>query len=439
MPTKTLLALITIILYLAFSPPAKANEINPETLSLSKVIELVERYNPQLAVMAKDLESSQSDIDIAKQRLNPSLDINYGFGSTTVTLGNPQQIGLSQTLQTAGKRKKRILVATAQYQATTQQLEAMKWTVRGQARQTYVDLISAQATLKAIEDQSILLQRLVDISEKRVKAGAASEVELLQATLSKKQVDSLTYQVKTQFDQAKVHLNALLGNHLPQNFTVSYHSFFQPSSGDVELFPTLYKPLPPIDILIDEALQNRFDIKALFAQQKAAQRQIELAKAQKVPDLQINAGVAYFNAPARYSPTGQKELFVGAYAGATMELPVINQYKAQVTKAQIALEQTGLQIEALKIQVQDEISSSLIDLENAKESLKNYKSQLLPAASEVVILAQKSYQYGKSDLTSVIVAQQSERQAQQGYLEEIARYQRAWANLEKACGKELPL
>ena len=54
----------------------------------------------------------------------------------------------------------------------------------------------------------------------------------------------------------------------------------------------------------------------------------------------------------------------------------------------------------------------------------------------MVNLAQKSYQYGKTGLANVIVAQQSERETMQGYLDSFSKLVRAWGALQRAYGKD---
>jgi cobalt-zinc-cadmium efflux system outer membrane protein len=49
-------------------------------------------------------------------------------------------------------------------------------------------------------------------------------------------------------------------------------------------------------------------------------------------------------------------------------------------------------------------------------------------------LAQESYQVGKTNLASVITAEQSDQQNQSAYVDAVTAYQNAYADLEKAVG-----
>jgi outer membrane protein TolC len=207
-------------------------------------------------------------------------------------------------------------------------------------------MVSADATLSAIEKQSQLLQTLSDIATKRVEAGTAPDVERLQATLAKKQSDSFLFQAKSAFIQAKIHLNALLGNQLPETFSINKPDFFIPGAyqADPDLLPAINKPLPATNTLIEAAFQHRADLKAALTQQTVGKNELRLAQAQKIPDLQLGVGGIFLGGPflgvsATYSPTGKKEFFSGMYTSLTFELPVFNQYKGDIAKAQAEITQ----------------------------------------------------------------------------------------------------
>jgi cobalt-zinc-cadmium efflux system outer membrane protein len=406
-----------------------------EGLTLANVLALVDSRNPQLQAARQQLGIRQAEIRIAGQVPNPQLNAYYGFGKQTTQLGNPQQFGVTQTLETAGKRRKRVDVARAQQRLTEAELDNLRWTIRSQVRQSYLSLAEQEALQLLVRNQMRLLDQLVDVAQKRVQAGAAPEAELLQARLARSNLDTRLTQVIGDIRQAKIELNALLGNTLPEDFQIADWGLANPAGQETELVPMMVETLPPKDPLLEAAFKQRQDLAAALHRVDLRRQELRLQRAQRVPDVQLAAGYLFSDPPS--GPTGERTFYGGEYVSANMTVPVFHNQQNEIRRAEILSLQAGLEAEALRLQIRAELDKAYNSLVVARANILRYQTELLPSAQEVLNLAELSYRYGKTGLTSFILTEQTVQQVRSDYLDALIAYQNAWGELERATGGPL--
>jgi cobalt-zinc-cadmium efflux system outer membrane protein len=78
-------------------------------------------------------------------------------------------------------------------------------------------------------------------------------------------------------------------------------------------------------------------------------------------------------------------------------------------------------------------------LQMTRVNIAKFQQELLPSAEKMAQLARRSYELGKIDLATAILAQQQYQQLRSSYFDSIVSYQNAWADLEQAIGLPLNL
>jgi cobalt-zinc-cadmium efflux system outer membrane protein len=265
--------------------------------------------------------------------------------------------------------------------------------------------------------------------------------EVLQAKLALNQLDTQKIQAESQLKQARLQFNSLLGNTLVDDksngYELSDQGYFKLSAQKTALVP-FPETLPPnLDDLYQKAQNIRPDLRAALQQIQVNKAQLRLAKAQRIPDLQLSAGYLYINAPNPTSPTNSKKLFDGTVLEAGFVVPVFQNQGAEIGKAKTTLLQSKLQLTALHKQIYDDVHTAYTELKAARQNIELYQKKLIPDSADVLHLSQESYEYGKTGLANVILAQQSDQQILQSYLQAVVDYQQAWGDLEKAVGEPL--
>ncbi|MBY0404743.1 MAG: TolC family protein [Cyanobacteria bacterium] len=421
-------------------PDTSAKGTTPleQDLDLNRAFELAEQYNPDLQAAKKNFDLSLGDIVIAKYIPNPQVGFNYSWGTQARYLGNPQQLFATQTFETAGKRGIRVRIAKSQYELTSKQYFSQRWNLFYQVRSAYAELVAAEESLKVIEAQALLLDRLVNIAQKRFEAGAAPEAEVLQAKLSRTQLDSQQNQAIGRINQDRIRLNVLLGNALQESPDIQDRGLFELPAKSSPLAPLPEQRLPTVDTLIHDALNARLDLAANYQSIQIAKEQLNQANKFRIPDLYISSGFLFSRSISPLTNGMNKlDFFPGVYAQVAFNLPLFNNFQGEIKKAKATIEQNRLQTLSLIQSIQGDVKASYAKLVASRENIVLYQQKLLPSAADVLNLAQESYQVGKTGLSNVIIAQQTFQQIKIGYLEAVVSYQSAWTDLEKSVGGKI--
>jgi outer membrane protein, heavy metal efflux system len=426
------LAFLVLILVHFFSLSVYAQEPPASfDLTLREAFDLADARNPQLVAAQRNLKISIADITIAGAIPNPVFGVAYGFFDAYSLFSNLQQVGITQVFELGGKRDARLDFATSQFQLTTLELKALRFDIRSQVRRAYAELAAAEAQENAITAQTQLLDQLVELVRKRFNAGAVSEAELLQAQLARLQVEPQRTAALNRVKRARVQLNALLGNSPKQNTGVRDKGLFNLSLQKTELTPGAGAQIPSLNALLGRAETQRLDLQSTLKQGDIARNQLQLSRALQTPDVQVLLGVT-FNAAVNEDPH-----ILGLLTGVNIVLPIFYNQNGEVVKAEATIEQANLNAIAVRLQISAEVQTAYQDLTAAQQNVRQYQEQLLLASAEVLRLARRSYEVGKSALASVILAQQADQQIRTSYLDAVVTYQNAWADLEKAVGEPL--
>jgi len=208
-------------------------------------------------------------------------------------------------------------------------------------------------------------------------------------------------------------------------------------TGKTELVPYPSIPSPNFDTLLKKAQQQRPDLVAALQQVRVNQDLLKLTKAQRVPDVYLSLGVPFLHVKDQFAPINGKNAYYGFWAQAAFDLPIYHNQKYEIKQGLATLQQSQLQVNAIQKQLVSDLYNAFQSLEGSKSNITLYQQNLLPSSAEVLRLAQKSYQYGKTGLTSVIVAQQQIQQIRQNYIQSVLEYHNSWSSLEKTVGFKL--
>ncbi len=423
---------------------AIANLEPMRSLSLSICFDKADQYNREIASAQWNVPIAKAGIKLAGAIPNPQFMLQTGFGNSFQYIfdGQTQQYALTEEIQTAGKRTKKIELAKANYGLAELQLDALRFDVHNRVRRAYAELAAAEAYEALIESQRKVGLELLQIAQKRFDAGKAPRSEVLQANLNVLQYDTQRNQAQGRLQQASAALTQMIGEEPKQVevIDVDDNGLFKLSTEKTDIVPTPSKEMPPIDALLATTDDARPDLKAakqlIFVNEKA----LTLAKTKKIPDLFLGGGGTYStftrNQPAGLSATGNW-VGTGAFFNVTVENPLFYQYQGEVAQATANLRQSQRQVDLLRTQISANTVTAYNEAHVARSNIFEFQKNLLPTAAKVARLARRRYEVGASDLATAIVAQQQYQMTLSNYFDSVVAYQTAWADLEKAIGVPL--
>jgi outer membrane protein, heavy metal efflux system len=176
-------------------------------------------------------------------------------------------------------------------------------------------------------------------------------------------------------------------------------------------------------------LRNRPE---LMAQARALEKEnLALALARKAyyPDFEVSI--------SRFENFGQRD---GFGIGVSTSIPLASKYKydAAVGEATANLQAAQSELWRLRDLALFEVKQALVEAQTALEQLNLFLYTHIPQAEQALQASQIGYQTGTLDFLSLIDSVRAVEQVHLEHLMAAANLERAWAELERAVGQELP-
>lgn len=386
-----------------------------------------------------DYKSAKKDADIAKNNIkvsnrlqNPDINTFWNLGKAGA--GNPQEIGLSETIEIA-KRGARKKLAKSNYELAKANLEYTKFDLKMDVREAYVNLVAAKSVLKTLQDQQKLLQDLLNIAKKRAAAGASPEMDVIQAEIALNQMVTQVNTAKVNVKSAAFEFNKAIN--MKTNNSMEFDSaddiFTNKNNFIALLTPDAKSALPAFSSIEENSMKNRYDLKIAKQQVDVAKKNLTVVARQRVPDLALQGGYGFQTKGMSDDGTFKN----GAYVGASLiNIPILYSYRPEIKNAKLQVEQAELNYESTENKAQKDLNNAYEKFVTAKMNLNFYNDKLLKESGEMIRISQRSYEVGKSNLTSLIVMQQSYRSIIVGYTYAVADYYNCWIDFLREVNTE---
>ena len=411
---------VLILLILLICPAGYAGEI--KKISLQEALDIAVENNIDYQASKMDIGIAENKVKASNRLQNPQVNSFFNIGD--IGRGNPQTAGLSETVEIA-KRDARKKLAMANLELTRQNLDYIKFDLKMDVREAYVNLVLTKEILLVLESRQRLLQDLLEIAKKRVAAGEVEEVDVIQTEIA---LNQLVIQVNTQkanVKSAMFDFNKAIN--IKNEGSIKYDAL-DDNFSDKDDFIALLSPkprdkLPPFELIMESSLKNRYDIKIAKQQIDVAKKNLVYVTRQRVPDIELMGGYGFMT--KGMSETGA--YMNGAYAGANIvNIPLFYTFKPEIQNAKMQVDQAELKYTSVENKAINDLHSAYEKFLTAKLNLNYYNDNLLKNSNELIKVAKKNYAQGKSSLTTLIVMEQSYRSIVAGYTYALADYYNCW-------------
>jgi cobalt-zinc-cadmium efflux system outer membrane protein len=387
----------------------------------------------------KDLAAARERIaearGLARQaRVSPApvLDLTGATGKPLGTLGEEQYgAGLSQSIETFGKRGKRARVAELGIGIAEADLQQRSAELAYQIRAAYAELAAERGKLKLLASLIELNGDTLRLTEARVKEGDVAPLEgsLLKVEISRADVSRRSAQGR--FDSALLELRHLAG--LDATTSIA----------DQDVPPP--QPLS-LDELKKHALENRPDLQVARLEEEQESAGVALAKAESKPDVALSAGYSRqysqfdglyaFNRAGALNPVRDQVDILNF--GVSVPLRTSRSGAGNVQAAAARASGARLRREYFERNIPLELEAAYQRWNAANESLKTLRSGVLDPSAANLSVIREAYKLGQLRLLDVINEQRRLVDAQMQYIDVQADAARTWAELERAAGGNLP-
>jgi len=350
---------IVLLILLGLNSRLMAQEAEQNRLKKSEIEQVFLAHNLTLLAQRFHIQQAEAGMLQAKLWPNPKIEIsevNLWKNPSSETLpalighyGKNQQVALEleQTIELAGKRKKRIQLQLLEKENAKLQFEELLRNLKYDLRNKCIELQVLQERERLYSDQVTIFHKLAQSYQKQWKEGNVSEMDYLRI-----QSESIAFANKlSEIQQQKIEkMNAVAqylgskGQALSIIDTLGIPVFIGNKANEWKLM----------------ALDSRSDYKLIHNELKKSKAQLEIEKAERVPDLQVSLN---------YDRGGNiMRDFVGV--GLAMDLPLFNRNQGNIKVAQLDLEKNKVEIEQFRIDIEREIGFLAARLSNLESSLK---------------------------------------------------------------------
>jgi cobalt-zinc-cadmium efflux system outer membrane protein len=158
------------------------------------------------------------------------------------------------------------------------------------------------------------------------------------------------------------------------------------------------------------------------------QRRQALAKAQRIPNLDLQAGTD-LNAKPDYN--------VGPRAQIGMTLPLFYRGQGEVALSSARLSLLQLSLQAQKTNASAQVVASYYDYLSKAHQAEQYGQKIVPQTEHLEDMAEESYRAGKTNLLTLLDVQRKLNETRKAYLDSLLAAQNAFALLEEVVGTPL--
>lgn len=389
-----------------------------ESLTPEGAVAIALEQNRDLAAARLAIQEAEARLQQSGLRPNPELEVSQSNdllfaneGEYNFSLGFKQRFPLTGRLAKA-KAVARVDVTMAAAEVQNQE-RLLAGDVLGQAR----DLLITQqkiAEYKAIQAQ---IQKLIAVSENRLRAAEVSQADVNTAKLSLQQASLAQAELVNEAESIIATLNAAMGRDPATPLTME---------GSVD--PTLRET--DSTGAVSEALTKRPDRQLAVLAIDRADAEIKLAKAEKWEDVAV--GVDYGRDYGRFTaPIGGKlDNFFGV--SVSVPLPLWNKNQGRISEAQARQRRAAAALGAVDLRIATEIKAAKSQMNRLAAILDRYRHDSFRLADDNLALVQQGYANGLVNITAVIQAQQQYIEQRLGYLDTLAKYGRALTEWQTA-------
>jgi len=387
-------------------------------------------FNGELAAARIDIDRARARVRQAGLRPNPTVDFEQATGSLTGSSGERETgIGVSLPLEVSGQRKRRIVLAQAQLEATEAEVGEAERHLTGEVLAAYAEALAAIRELEITEGLNDIDLQTTRFVQARVNGGESAPIELSLLQVEVERLKSRRAQVEGRLQATLIKLKNLVGIpfdapiRLREELSTSQAVWNQPAS---------------LDAAVEIALRTRPDIKFARLNVEVARAGLSLAQSQTGPE--VVASTKYIQNRSLFDdtpvgPISDRDKLITF--GVSVGIPIFNRNQGTKAEAALAINQAERRRDFLETAVRSEVASAYARLDAVQRSLTTFDQGVISRSNDNIRAIRAAYQIGEFKITDLLAEQRRLLDSQREFTEALAERYRALADLRIAIGSPL--
>lgn len=407
--------------------PALNQNVNPQdtvsgvtvsdTLTFSDALSKALLENPSLQSYGWQVRVKEAERIQVSLLPNPELEAEMeNFGGTGPFEGYDAReitVKLGQKILLGADRLKRKRLAGTTKKLAGWDYEAQRLDVLTGVTKAYISALEAQRQWQQQKELVGVAEDLYNSVAAQVQAGKVSKLAQTKARveLSRARID--LENARSKWESARSMLASYWGSKQPQ---------FQQLKGQLSMPSKI-----PEYTNVREYIQRNPDVARWVTELQQRESALDLERAKGIPNIKISGGVK------RAEDLGANAAIVGV----SIPLPFFNRNQGNIRAAKYNLNRLETEREAAISQTYKALQTAYNQLEATAHEVNQLQEQVLPGAKTAFDASQTGYRQGKFDYLEVLDAQRTLFSTRTRYIQALAEYNRAVAEVERLIGTPL--
>lgn len=332
-------------------------------------------------------------------------------------------VSLTQPVFAWGRYYYDYQAAKLRYQAVEREVAAAYHQLRLDVSEAFYGVLVAQEFVRVAQQSVGLVEKQLGVAEASFEAGAATDFDVLRAKVQLANAQSQRIRAENGVKIAKNGYKTLLNLPLSEDISVqgSLETVGEPSLEAISL-----------ETLIREALKSRPEVSRSQLNERAARKQVDVAKTRRLPELSFFSN---YQISQNERLTQMNRIWS---LGLRINVPIFDGFAtaAAVQQTESVLKQTELGSAQLASAVEFEVRSAYLNLLEAR-TLIEVQRETVAQARESVRIANLQFENGIITTVALTDTQLALAQAEVNRLQAHHDYIVGLARLEKAIGSSV--
>ena len=374
---KVILLLIFILcIYNSYSQDTSSYDQDTLRLTLPQAENFFLNKNLDLIAQKYSIDSAKATVITANLYDNPDFSYSNAFyNSETHHFFDPEMsVQISQLIRLAGKRNKAITLAKSGIKIAEFQFYDLLRTLRFVLRNDFYNIYFLEQSSQLYQVEINALQKIVPAYEEQVKKGFTAPVDALR-------IKSQLYTLEAEYDNLQTNIENLQAE-FKVLIRANPSSFIVAENVVTDMNTNMVKQ-SSYEALVDSAIVNRPDLKALNASIVFNDYNLKLQQAIAKPDITISAD---YDRLGSYVPNYNA-------IGISIPLPFFNRNQGNIRNAKIQTEVSKVQYESGLAKVRSDVTTNYITALRSEKLLMGFdppfEEKMKNVMNEVTINFQK--------------------------------------------------
>jgi cobalt-zinc-cadmium efflux system outer membrane protein len=405
------------------------------SLSLNAALRTALAQNPDLVALRQTEAVSRAAYGVARTYpYNPYVQVEvlpYARESNGETGSTVNYVLLMQQFELAHQGRYREQTGLALLSRTDANIVQAEVLAVAETERRFFTALYQKRLFELASDVERLNAQLEGVTQRRFETGTATAADLAMTRIETRSARQQARTAALAYQTALLNLRTQLGLQTPENVALD---------GDLESFvwlpanPALGPCMPTnAEAAVGATTttapdyqqwsDHRGDVLAAIADVRAAEAQVRLARASRVPDVQIGPF---------YERDESATVFLGFRS--QMSLPVVNTGMPLVQQRCAELIQRRTTLEQLRTRARLEVQAAFERYSLAREQVEEFRDQVIPGLDPELRSVEDLFEAGQVDLLRVYAARTRTLQVRKTYADAVNELAQAAANLTSMAG-----